>query len=153
MYRAGLVSGALTSVIVLGIVKDVWALLKPNGEGILVFGFLMLRYSSHYRVWFGYALTGEAAWYGAILHVILYGAGAYGLMTRRRWGWMLVSAYLPYILVSEALYALFGSFGSLGRPIIPPDVLRAHIPYYVILVGLVALVEWTLWKYRDVFVR
>jgi hypothetical protein len=153
MYRAGLVSGALASVIVLGIVKDVWALLKPSGEGILVFGFLMLRYSSQYRVWFGYGLTGRAAWYGAILHVILYAAGAYGLVTRRRWGWMLVAAYLPYVLVSEALYALLGGFGLFGRPIIPSDVLRAHIPYYVLLVGLVALVEWTLWKYRDVYVR
>jgi hypothetical protein len=153
MYRAGLLSGALTFVVVLGIVKDVWALLKPNGEGVLVFGFLMLRYSSHYRVWFGYALTGEAAWYGAILHVILYAAGAYGLMTRRRWGWMLVSAYLPYILVSEAVYAVLGSFGFLGRPIIPSDVLRAHIPYYMILVGLIALVEWKLWTYREFFVR
>ena len=74
---------------VLGVVKDVWALLKPSGEGLLVFGFLMIRYSSLYRVWFGYAFTGAAAWYATVPHVLLYGAGIYGLITRRRWAWML----------------------------------------------------------------
>jgi hypothetical protein len=91
IYHAGLVFGAVTLVMALGVIKDVWALLKPSGEGILVFGFLMVRYSSLYRVWFGYALTGAAAWYATIPHVVLYSAGIYGLITRRRWGWMLIS--------------------------------------------------------------
>jgi hypothetical protein len=153
IYHAGLVFGAVTLVMALGVIKDVWALLKPSGKGILVFGFLMVRYSSLYRVWFGYALTGAAAWYATIPHVVLYSAGIYGLITRRRWGWMLISVYLLYVPVSEALYALVGGFGYLGRPLIPAEVLWAHVPYYVVLVVLVGLVEWRLWKCRDVFVR
>ena len=51
----------------------------------------MVRYSSVYRVWFGYALTGSAAWYATIPHVVMYAAGIYGLITRRRWGWVLIS--------------------------------------------------------------
>jgi hypothetical protein len=152
-YRAGLVFGAITLVMALGVIKDVWALVKPSGEGLLVFGFLMVRYSSLYRVWFGYALTGTAAWYATILHVILYGAGTYGLIMRRRWGWMLLSIYLLYIPVSEALYALIGGFGYFGRPVIPAEILWAHVPYYLVLVLLIGLVEWTLWKCRDVFVH
>jgi hypothetical protein len=152
-YRAGLVFGAVTLVMALGVVKDAWALLKPSGEGVLVFGFLMVRYSSLYRVWFGYALTGSAAWYATIPHVVLYGAGIYGLITRRRWGWILLSIYLLYIPVSEALYALFGGFGYFGRPVIPAEILWAHVPYYAILVLLIGLVEWRLWKYRDIFVH
>src|ERR1044071_7687632 len=61
-YRAGLVIGAVTLVMALGVIKDVWALVKPGGEGALVFGFLMIRYSSLYLVWVGYALTDTAAW-------------------------------------------------------------------------------------------
>ncbi len=51
----------------------------------------MVRCSSVYRVWFGYALTGSAAWYATIPHVVMYAAGIYGLITRRRWGWVLIS--------------------------------------------------------------
>jgi hypothetical protein len=152
-YNAGLVFGAVASVMVLGVVKDVWALLKPSGEGLLVFGFLMIRYSSLYRVWFGYAFTGAAAWYATVPHVLLYGAGLYGLITRRRWAWMLLSVYLLYILVSEALYAFFGGFGYLDRPVIPAEILWAHIPYYVVLVVLVGLVERSLWKCRSIFIN
>jgi hypothetical protein len=153
MYQAGLVFGAVSLVMTLGVIKDVWALLKPSGEGILVFGFLMLRYSTVYRVWLGYPLTGTAAWYATIPHVILYGAGLFGLVTRRRWAWALVSAYLLYIPVFEAVYATVVGFGYFGRPVVPVEVLWAHIPYYVILVVLIALIEWRLWKWRDIFVR
>jgi hypothetical protein len=152
-YHAGLVFGAVTLVMALGVMKDAWALLKPSGEGVLVFGFLMVRYSSLYRVWFGYAFTGAAAWYATIPHVVLYGAGIYGLTTRRRWGWMLLSMYLLYIPLSEALYAVFGGFGYLGRPVIPAEILWAHVPYYIVLVVLVGLVEWRLWRCRDIFVH
>jgi hypothetical protein len=153
MYQAGLVFGAASFVMTLGVIKDVWALLKPSGEGILVFGFLMVRYSSVYRVWFGYPLTGAAAWYATIPHVILYGAGVFGLVTRRRWAWALVSAYLLYIPVSEAIYAIVVGFGYFGRPVVPVEILWAHIPYYVTLVVLIAVIEWRLWKWRDLFVR
>jgi hypothetical protein len=152
-YHAGLVFGAVALVMLLGVIKDVWALLKPSGEGILVFGYLMIRYSSVYRVWFGHALTGTAAWYGTIPHVFLYAAGIYGLITRRRWGLMLISVYLLYIVLSEALYALLGSFGYLDRPAIPPEILWAHVPYYMVLASLIGLIEWSLWKCRDIFVR
>jgi hypothetical protein len=151
-YRTGLVFGAVALVMLLGVIKDVWALLKPSGEGLLVFGFLMIRYSSAYRVWFGYAFTGTAAWYATIPHVVLYAAGIYGLIARRRWGWMLISAYLLYIPVSEVLYALLGSFGYLEGRTIPADILQAHIPYYLVLAGLIGLIEWSLWKCRDIFV-
>ena len=153
IYNAGLVFGAVTLVMLLGVIKDVWALLKPSGQGQLVFGFLMIRYSSLDRVWFGYSLTGTAAWYATIPHVVLYTAGIYGLVTRRRWGWVLISVYLLYVPLSEALYALFARFGYLGRPVIPAEVLWAHVPYYIILVVLVSLVEWRLWKYRGIFVH
>jgi hypothetical protein len=152
-YRAGLVIGAVTLVMALGVIKDVWALVKPSGEGVLVFGFLMIRYSSLYRVWFGYALTDTAAWYATIPHVILYGAGIYGLIMRRRWGWMLLSIYLLYIPISEVLYALIGGFGYFGRTVIPAEILWAHVPYYAVLVLLIGLVEWRLWKCRDIFVQ
>ena len=152
-YHAGMVFGAVTLIMLLGVIKDVWALVKPAGEGILVFGFLMIRYSSLYRVWLGYSLTGSAAWYATIPHVVLYAAGAYGMITRRHWGWSLVFLYLLYIPLSEALYALLGGFGYLNRAVIPTEVLRAHAPYYVILLIVVGLVEWSLWKCRDIFVR
>jgi hypothetical protein len=152
-YQAGLVFGAVSLVMTLGVIKDVWALLKPSGEGILVFGFLMVRYSSVYRVWLGYPLTGAAAWYATIPHVILYGAGVFGLVTRRRWAWALVSAYLLYIPLSEAVYAIVVGFGLFGRAIVPGEILWAHIPYYLALVVLIALIEWRLWKWRDIFVR
>lgn len=150
-YRAGLVFGGVALVMLLGVIKDVWALLKPSGEGLLVFGFLMIRYSSAYRVWLGYAFTGTSAWYATIPHVVVYAAGVYGLVARRRWGWTLIAAYLLYIPLSEALYALLGSFGYLDRPTIPPDILWAHAPYYLVLAGLIAFIEWTLWKCRDMF--
>jgi uncharacterized membrane protein YkgB len=153
IYRAGLVIGAVALVMALGVIKDVWALVKPSGEGVLVFGFLMVRYSSLYRVWFGYGFTDTAAWYATIPHVILYGAGAYGLVMRRHWGWVLLSVYLLYIPISEVLYALIGGSGYFGRTVIPADILWAHVPYYAVLVLLIGFVEWRLWKCRDLFVR
>jgi hypothetical protein len=74
----------------------------------------------------------------------LYAAGVYGLIARRRWGWMLIAAYLLYISLSEGLYALLGSFGYLNRPPIAPEILWAHVPYYLVLAGLIAFVEWSL---------
>ncbi len=150
-YRAGLVFGAVALVMLLGVIKDAWALLKPSGEGVLVFGFLMIRYSSAYRVWLGYAFTGTAAWYATIPHVALYAAGAYGLIARRRWGLTLIALYLPYILLSETFYALLGSFGYLNRQTISPEILWAHVPYYLVLAGLIGFIEWSLWKCRDMF--
>jgi hypothetical protein len=152
IYNAGLVFGGVTLVILLGVIKDVWALLKPSGQGQLAFGFLMLRYSSHYRVWFGYALTDTAAWYATIPHVALYTAAIYSLVTRRRWGWVLLSVYLLYIPLSEILYVLLPRFGYGDQPVIPAGMLWAHVPYFIILVVLVGLVEWRVWKYRDIFV-
>lgn len=152
-YRAGLIFGAVTLIMALGVIKDVWALLKPSGQGQLLFGWLMIRYSSLQRVWFGYNFSGVSAWYATIPHVILYAVGIYGLVTRRRWGWVLVSVYLLYIPLSEVLYAIIASFGYFGRPVIPAEILWAHLPYFVILASLVGLVEWGLWRWRDIFVR
>ena len=119
-YRAGLIFGAITLIAILGVIKDLRALLNPGGRGQLVFGFLGLRFSSVERVWFGYRFTDTAAWYAAIPHVVLYAAGAYGLISRRRWGWALVLVYLLYIPLSEFLLVVFYGFGYLtGQPAFP----------------------------------
>ena len=60
-YCIGLLFGALTLVLLLGVLKDGWALVKPSGRGQLIFGFLMVRYTSLERVWLGYRFCGSAA--------------------------------------------------------------------------------------------
>ena len=86
--------------------------------------------------------------------MVLYAAGAYGLISRRRWGWVLVLVYLLYIPLSECLVVVFYGFGYLtGQPTIPVEMLWAHIPYYVALTLLVSLAVWMLVRYRDIFVR
>ena len=151
-YRAGLIFGAITLVMLLGVIKDLWALYKPSGKGQLLFGFLILRYSSVERVWLGWRFYGADAWFATIPHVVLYTAGAYGLITLRRWGWYLLFVYLFYIPLSEALFLLFYPFGYLTGLPYPIQVVWAHVPYLITLVALVILSTWMLWRYRDLFV-
>lgn len=152
-YHAGLIFGAITLIMILGVIKDVWALIKPSGTGQLLFGFLILRYSSVDRVWLGLKFSGAEAWFATIPHVVLYAAGAYGLITLRRWAWYLLFVYLLYIPLSEGLFLVFYPFGYLTGLPYPIEIVRAHIPYLVTQAVLVSLSVWMLWRYRDLFVR
>ena len=152
-YRAGLVAGAVALVAALGAVKDLYALLKPSGRGQLILGFLMLRYTRLERVWFGYRFTGQAALLATIPHLLIYAAAVYGLMTRRRWGWYLVFAYVLYIPISEAIFAFFYPLGWLtGRPY-DQSVVRAEWFFIAVSLPLELLTVGLLWRYRDLFVR
>jgi len=152
-YRAGLVAGALALVALLGAVKDLYALLKPSGRGQLILGFLMLRYSRLERVWFGYRFTGQAALLATIPHLLLYAAGAYGLITRRRWGWYLLFAYVLYIPLSELAFAALYPMGYLANHPYDQSAVRAEWFFIAVGLPLEVLALGLLWRYRDLFVR
>jgi hypothetical protein len=152
-YRAGLVAGAVTLVAVLGAVKDLYALLKPSGRGQLILGFLMLRYTRLERVWFGYHFTGQAALLATIPHLLIYAAAAYGLVTRRRWGWYLVFAYVLYIPLSEATFAFLYPLGWLAGHPHDQSVVRAEWFFIAVSLPLELFTVGLLWWYRDLFVR
>lgn len=101
LYRAGLIVGVLSSIAFLGVLKDLAAVLNPAGRGEVVWGFLMLRYTSLQRVWFGYRLTGQAAWLATFPHLIVYAVSIYGLVGLKRWGWYVAFVYLLYIPLSD----------------------------------------------------
>jgi len=152
-YRAGLVAGAVTLVAILGAVKDAYALLKPSGRGQLILGFLMLRYTRLERVWFGYRFTGQAALLATIPHLLIYAAVAYGLVTRRRWGWYLAFAYVLYIPISEATFAFLYPLGWLSGHPYDQSLVRAEWFFVAVSLPLELLAASLLWWYRDVFVR
>ena len=152
-YRAGLVAGAVALVAALGAVKDLYALLKPSGRGQLILGFLMLRYTRLERVWLGYRFTGQAALLATIPHLLIYVAAVYGLMTRRRWGWYLVFAYVLYIPISEAIFAFFYPLGWLTGHPHDQSVVRAEWFFIAVSLPLELLTAGLLWRYRDLFVR
>jgi hypothetical protein len=85
VFRAGVLAGVLAFVAFVGVFKDVYALVEPGRRRELAWGFLMVRYTSLERVWFGYKLTGDAAWYATLPHVAIYGAAIIGLVGLRRW--------------------------------------------------------------------
>lgn len=152
-YRAGVVAGILTLIAFLGVIKDLNALLDPGGRGEVAWGFVMVRYTSLQRVWFGYRLTGHAAWLATFPHLVLYAAGIYGLIGLKRWGWYLLFAYLLYIPLSEWTYMFFYPLGYLtGRPY-PEPVARAEWFFLLVSFPLELLAAWLLWRYRDLFVR
>ena len=62
VYHAGVLAGVVAFIAFLGVIKDLNAILDPGGRGEVAWGFLMLRYSSLQRVWFGYRFTGHTAW-------------------------------------------------------------------------------------------
>lgn len=152
-YRAGLVAGAITLIALLGVVKDLYALLKPSGRGQLIFGFLILRYTRLERVWFGYRFTGKDALLATIPHLLIYAAVAYGLITRRRWGWMLTFAYVLYIPLSEFAFAILYPLGYLTRQPYAQSVMRAEWFFIAVSLPLELLTVWLLWRYRDLFWR
>lgn len=152
-YRAGLIAGALALVALLGAVKDLYALLKPSGRGQLILGFLMLRYSRLERVWFGYRFTDKAALLATIPHLLLYAAGAYGLITRRRWGWYLMFAYVLYIPISELTFAALYPMEYLANQPYDQSAVRAEWFFIAVSLPLEVLAVGLLWRYRDLFIR
>jgi hypothetical protein len=152
-YRAGLVAGALSLIALLGAVKDLYAVLKPSGRGQLVLGFLMLRYTRLERVWFGYRFTGRAAFFATLPHVLVYAAVAYGLITRRRWGWYLAFAYILYIPLSELTFAFLYPLGWLTGHPYNASIVRAEWFFMLVSLPLELLALGFLWWYRDLFVR
>jgi len=150
-YRAGLLAGALAFVAFIGFVKDVYALLDVNGRGEMAWGFVMLRYSSLQRVWLGYKLTGDAAWYATFPHLVLYAAAMYGMVLRRGWGWLLVFIYLLYVPVSQVIYMLLYPLGYLTGQPLPERFVRGEWLFLAISVPLELGLAGLMWRYRGVF--
>jgi len=151
-YRAGVLAGAIAFIALLGAIKDVYALLDQAGRGEMAWGFLMLRYSSLQRVWFGYKVTGDAAWLAIFPHVALYAASVYGLVGRRRWCWYLLFTYVLYIPVSQSIYMVLYPLGYLtGRPM-PDSFVRGEWLFLAISVPLELAAAGLLWRYRDLFI-
>jgi hypothetical protein len=152
-YRAGVIAGVLSFIAFLGVVKDLNALLDPTRRGEVAWGFLMVRYSSMQRVWFGYRLTGQEAWLATIPHLVLYSAGIYGLVGLKRWGWYLLFAYLLYIPLSEWTYMFLYPLGYLTGEPYPEPIVRGEWFFLLISFPLELFAAWLLWRYRDLFVR
>jgi hypothetical protein len=153
VYRAGFIAGAIALIALLGVIKDLGAILAPGGSGQFVWGFLVLRYSSLERVWFGYLFTGYAAWLATFPHLVLYAASIYSLMGLRRWGWYLVFAYMLYIPLSEWVYMFLYPLGYLTSRPYPEPILRTEWLFLLIGLPLELSVVGLLWWYRGLFVR
>jgi hypothetical protein len=151
VYRAGFIAGAVALVAFLGVVKDVHAIL--GGKGHVIWGFLILRYSSLERVWFGYVFNGYAAWLATFPHLLLYAASLYGLFRRKRWGWYLVFFYVLYVPLSEWVFMFLYPLGYLtGRPY-PGPIIRSEWIFLLLGLPMELGVAGLLWWYRDLFVR
>lgn len=150
-YRAGVLAGILAFIAFLGCVKDVYALLDASGRGQMAWGFLMLRYSSLQRVWFGYKFTGNAAWYAVFPHLALYAAAAYGLVARRGWVVWLLFVYLIYVPISQLLYMVFYPLGFVSGQPFPVEIVRGEWLFLAISVPLELGAAALIWRYRDVF--
>lgn len=153
VYRAGVLAGVLSFIAFLGVVKDLNVILHPGERGQVAWGFLMLRYTSLQRVWFGYRFTGHAAWLATFPHLVLYAAVMYGLIGLHRWAWYLLFAYLLYVPLSEWTYMFLYPLGYLtGRPY-PEPLVEAEGFFLLISLPLEFLALCLLWWYRDLFVR
>lgn len=150
VYRAGVIAGLLSFIAFLGVVKDLNAILDPAGRGEVAWGFLMVRYTSLQRVWFGYKLTGISAWYASFLHLSLYAATMVGLIGMKRWGWSLALAYLLYIPLSEWTYMVLYPLGYLTGEAYPDPIRYGEWMFLLISFPLELLAAWLLWRYRDV---
>jgi hypothetical protein len=153
VYRAGVIAGVLSFIAFLGVVKDLNALLDPGGRGEVAWGFLMVRYSSLQRVWFGYRFTDYAAWLATFPHLVVYGAAICGLIGLKRWGWYLLFGYVLYIPLSEWLYMLFYPLGYLTGMAYPDPIRRGEWLFLLISFPLELSAAWLLWRYRNLFVR
>ena len=111
-YRAGIIFGALTLVLLLGVIKICGPLSSPAAVVHSLFGFLMIRYSSVERVLFGYRFFGLEALLATFFHLVLYAVGTYGLNGLRRWAW-LVFLYVLYVPLSECIFLFLYGLGYL----------------------------------------
>ena len=152
-YRAGVIAGMLSFLAFLGVVKDLNAILDPSGRGEVAWGFVMVRYTSIQRVWFGYKLTGEGAWYASFPHLFLYAATMIGLIGKTRWGWRLAFLYLLYIPLSEWTYMALYPLGYLTGQAYPDPIRYGEWLFLLISFPLELLAAGMLWWYRDVFIR
>jgi len=150
-YRAGVVAGVLSFIALLGVIKDLNAILDPAGRGEVAWGFVMVRYTSIQRVWFGYKLTGALAWYASFPHLLLYAATLIGLIGKKRWGWWLAFAYLLYIPLSEWTYMLLYPLGYLTGQAYPEPIRYGEWIFLLISFPLELLAAWLLWWYRAIF--
>jgi hypothetical protein len=153
VFRGGFLAGVLAFVAFVGVFKDVYALVDPGRRGELAWGFLMVRYTSLERVWFGYRLTGDAAWYATLPHVAIYGAAILGLLGLRRWGWWLVFLYLAYVPLSEWSFMFFYPLGYLTGDPYPAVWANEEWKFLEVSTPLELSLLALLWWYRDVFVR
>jgi hypothetical protein len=153
VYRAGVIAGVLSFIAFLGVIKDLNAILDPGGRGEVAWGFLMLRYTSMQRVWFGYRFTDHAAWLATFPHLVLYAASVYGLIGLKRWGWYLLFGYLLYIPLSEWTYMFLYPLGYLTGQPYPEPIVRGEWFFLLISFPLELLAAWLLWRNRDLFAR
>jgi hypothetical protein len=153
VFRAGVLAGVLAFIAFVGVFKDVYALIDPGRRGSLAWGFLMVRYTSLERVWFGYRLHGDAAWYATLPHVAIYAAAIIGLAGMRRWGWWLVFLYVIYVSLSEWSFMFFYPLGYLTGEPYPAAWANEEWKFLVVSTPLELTAAAALWWYRDVFVR
>jgi hypothetical protein len=146
-FRLGTVLGGLALLAALGAFKNFMALFSGEREGYVLFGFLALQYSAS-QVWFGYAFSGLTAQLLRIPHILLYGAAAYGLWTRRKWGWYLVFGYLLYIVLSLGVYTLLYPWGWLTRQPFPQPYLWSETRFFFESLFIIGGIEWYLYRQR-----
>ena len=152
-FRAGVVAGVLSLVALFGVVQDLIVLLKLSGGGRVAFGFLMIRSTRLERVWFGYRLNETAAYFATIAHLFICAAAVSGLLTRRRWGWILAFAYVLYLPLSQLTFTLLSSMGYLTHHPYTQTIVRAEWSFFAARLSLELLTVFLLWRYRDFFAR
>src|SRR5262249_2088949 len=153
VFRGGFLAGVLAFVAFVGVFKDVYALVDPGRRGELAWGLLMVRYTSLERVWFGYRLTGDAAWDAAFPHPAIYGAAIIGLAGFRRWGWRLPVLSFLFVSVWEWGFMFFYPLGYLTGEPYPPAWASEEWKFLVVSTPLELTMAALLWWYRDAFVR
>jgi hypothetical protein len=89
------------------------------------------------EVWFGILFTGWAAKVGALLHWLVYGAGAYGFWKMRPWMHPWAAAYTAQIAFSMLVWSYLDERGGLLPGLLPA----------LVFLGLASI----LWRSRGLF--
>ena len=139
-FRAGTVAGGLALPAALGAFKNFMAMFSGERDGYGLFGFLALQYSAS-QVWFGYAFSGFSGQLLRIPHILLYGAAAYGLWTRRTWAWYLIVGDLLYIVVSLCVFTLLYSWGFLTGEPYPEPYRTSEIRFFFEALAIIIVLE------------